>query len=203
MRDVLRLFRDQRRACGEVCVRTPKENEACGLYCDDSGTPCVDVPICVFDTSCQNGICVKRKVTGTACGGGDPVPCSNVQHCTADPADPTSTGTCQPRTAGGPCHVDNDCPDTEFCLAGTCTVRRALGQSCADADLGCVPWTACDANGVCAVAGRPDFPCAPFGIAWILDLLDRNLNAGRHAVRRERGPGRGLRRGHLRAGDLV
>ena len=127
--------------------------------------------------SCQNGICVKTKVTGTACGGGDPVPCSNVQHCTADPADPTSTGTCQPRTAGGPCHVDIDCPNTEFCLAGTCTVRRAVGQSCADADLGCVPWTACDANGLCAVAGRPDFPCAPFGSPPFLTCSTGTCNA--------------------------
>jgi len=148
--------------CGEVCVRAPKENEACGLHCDNSGTPCIDLPVCFFDLSCQNGICAKVKTTGAACGGGDPLPCSITQHCTADPADPASTGTCQPRAPGGPCHVDNDCPGTEFCLAGTCTIRRALGQSCADAPEGCVPWTVCDAGGVCALAGRPDFPCAPF-----------------------------------------
>ena len=149
-------------ACGGVCARAPNENEACGFHCDDSGTPCGDFPFCYFDMSCQNGICVKTKDSGAACGGGDPLPCSAVQHCTADPADPTSTGTCQPLTAGGPCHVDTDCPRTEFCLAGTCTARRAVGASCADAPRSCVSWTVCDAGGVCAVAGRPDFPCAPF-----------------------------------------
>ena len=147
--------------CGEVCARAPNENEACGLHCDDSGTPCLDFPFCYFDLSCQDGICVKSKGTGAACGGGDPVPCSPVQHCTADPADSTSTGTCQPRVAGGPCHADNDCPGTEFCLAGSCAVRRVPGQSCADAASSCVSWTACDA-GVCVPAGQPGLPCAPY-----------------------------------------
>jgi hypothetical protein len=148
--------------CGDVCARAPKENERCGLHCDDSGTPCIDLPVCFFDLSCQNGTCVKAKATGAACGAGEPVPCSFVQHCTADPSDPASAGTCQPRAAGGPCHVDADCPDTEFCLAGSCAVRRAPGQSCADAPLSCAAWTVCDAGGVCAPAGRPGLPCAPY-----------------------------------------
>ena len=154
--------------CGDVCARAPKENERCGLHCDDSGTPCIDLPICFFDMSCQNGICVKQKGTGAACGGSDPVGCSFVQRCTADPADPTSTGTCQPRLAGGPCHVDDDCPSTEFCLVGpapppgSCTPRRAVGESCSGASQSCVPWTVCDEGGFCAPAGRLGLPCAPF-----------------------------------------
>ena len=110
--------------------------------------------------SCQNGICVEPKETGAACGGGDPIPCSSVEHCTADPNDSASTGTCQPRGAGGPCHADTDCPGTEFCRAGSCEVRRAPGQSCADAASNCVPWAACNA-GVCVPAGEIGLPCAP------------------------------------------
>ena len=62
-------------------------------------------------------------------------------------------------------------------------------QSCADAPPSCVPWTVCDAGGVCAPAGRPGLPCAPFpGVALLPGLRDRDLR--RHHVRREREPRR-------------
>jgi len=148
--------------CGEICVRAGQENEACGLYCGGA-VPCVtEIPLCQSPLVCANGVCVKPKAAGDSCGGGDPVACATFLSCSADPADPQSTGTCQAHTAGGSCRSDQDCIGTEFCLQGTCAARRAVGASCADAPTGCVPWTACDAGGVCVAAGRPDFPCAPF-----------------------------------------
>jgi hypothetical protein len=149
-------------ACGEVCVRAAVEGEACGLYCGGA-TPCLDIPFCATDLACSNGVCVKTKAGGASCGGSDPTPCEFPFYCTVDLADPqASGGVCTARQPGGFCHVDADCVGTEFCLQETCTVRRLLGESCADAPSSCVPWTACDTVGVCVAAGKPGLPCATF-----------------------------------------
>jgi hypothetical protein len=148
--------------CGEVCARAPRENEACGLYCDDGPTPCFDFPVCFFDLACVNDVCVKARTAGQPCGPSDPVPCSPLLHCTADPADPLSTGTCVERGTGG-CWSDADCRATDFCLQGTCAARRAVGQSCSDAPTGCEPFSQCDAvRGSCIPAGKPGSPCLAF-----------------------------------------
>jgi hypothetical protein len=152
-------------ACGgQVCVRAGQENETCGLYCGGA-TPCVsDFPICDPTLACVNTVCVKPKAAGQSCGSADPVPCATFLSCSADPADPQSTGTCQAHVAGGSCRADADCVGTEFCLQGMCTGHLQLGAPCGAlaAPTGCVPWTACDASGVCVPAGRPGLPCAPF-----------------------------------------
>ena len=148
-------------ACGEMCARAPRENEACGLYCDDGPTPCLDAPVCFFDLACVNDVCVKTKGAGQPCGPSDPVPCSQFLRCTADPADPQSAGTCVARGTGG-CASDLDCPATDFCRQGTCSARRAVGESCRDAPLSCVPFSTCDAvSGACIPAGKPGLPCQP------------------------------------------
>lgn len=153
---------DSDTVCGGICVRAGEPGETCGLYCGQ-GTPCgPDFPICRFDLACVNDVCVAPKSVGETCGAADPVPCDVVLTCTADPADLDSTGTCQRRVAGGPCHGDASCPGVEFCLQGTCSPRRDVGASCADAPAGCVPWAVCGPNGVCAAAGRPGLPCAPY-----------------------------------------
>ena len=148
-------------ACGEVCARAPRENEACGFHCDDGPTPCWDVPACFFDLACVNNVCVKTKTAGQPCGPSDPVPCSQFLRCTADPADLLSTGTCVAR--GGACRTDLDCPATDFCRLGACAARRAVGQACSDAPKSCAPFSACDAaSGICVPAGKPGLPCMPF-----------------------------------------
>jgi hypothetical protein len=149
--------------CGNVCVRAGNENEACGFYCGGA-TPCnADIPICIPPLVCANNVCVKAKTAGAGCGGGDPVPCGALLTCSADPADPQSTGTCRAHVAGGACNVDGDCIGTEFCLQGTCTPRRPLSADCSDAPTGCVAWLACDdTTRVCVAAGRPGQSCAPF-----------------------------------------
>jgi hypothetical protein len=123
--------------CGEVRVALEGEGTARRLHCDDSGRR--------VSTS-RSASSIRAARTESASREGHrrglrrrrSAPCSFVLHCTADPADPASTGTCQPRAAGGPCRVDNDCPGAGFCLAGTCAVRRP-GASCADATESCVP----------------------------------------------------------------
>jgi hypothetical protein len=148
--------------CGEVCARFAVENEPCGLYCGGT-TPCLDATACGVDLSCVGGVCVKAGHAGQACGGAQLPACGLFLFCSADPADPQSIGTCMPRASGGVCRCDGECPVAEFCLAGTCTARRPVGSSCADAPSGCIPWTICDAStNVCAAAGRTDQPCAPF-----------------------------------------
>jgi len=149
-------------ACSTVCIRAGNENETCGLYCGGP-SPCnADIPLCAPGLACASNVCVKMKAAGAGCGAADPVPCGTFLSCSADPSDPQSTGTCQAHVTGGSCRDDSGCLGTEFCLLGTCTVRRNVGESCADAPNGCVPWTACDATGICAAAGRPGLPCAPF-----------------------------------------
>src|SRR5262245_5225770 len=146
--------------CGEVCIRFGVENETCGIYCGGT-TPCLDVPACAFDLVCVNNVCVKTKAAGQTCGPSDPVTCSPLLFCSADPANPGSTGTCQKKVSGGPCHVDNDCPGPEFCLQSVCTVRRNIGQPCTDAPTGCASWTVCDSStGSCVNAAKPGLPCA-------------------------------------------
>jgi hypothetical protein len=147
--------------CGEVCARFAVQGEACGIHCG-SGPPCLDAPICDPSAACVSGVCVKPKAVGDACGPADPVPCGRPAYCSADAADPLGRGTCVAIVAGGPCRADAECPLTEFCLQGTCTARRAIGQSCADAPTSCESWTICASDGHCAVAGKPDFPCAPY-----------------------------------------
>ena len=148
--------------CGDVCARAPRENEACGFHCDDGPTPCYDVAICFFDLACVNNVCVKAKTAGQPCGPSDPVPCAQSLHCTANAGNPQSTGTCVALGTGG-CTVDLDCRGGDFCLGGACTARRAVGQSCGDAPLGCVPFAACDeVSGACIPAGKPGFPCLLF-----------------------------------------
>jgi len=148
-------------ACGEVCARAAGEGEACGFYCGGT-TPCFDVPFCYpTNLSCVNSVCVKRKAVGAACGGGDPVPCGPTTYCSADPADAASTGTCVAIVAGGPCRADAECPLTDFCMQGTCTARRRLGDSCADAPTSCVSWIACNGY-TCSPAGMFGLPCAPY-----------------------------------------
>lgn len=146
--------------CGTVCGRLAVENEVCGFYCG-SATPCLAFPFCAFDFACVNNVCVKTKGIGESCGPADPTPCSALLACSADPADPQSTGTCQARTAGGACHADVNCPADQFCAHGACAARRLLGEACADTPSSCVPWTVCDAaSGRCVAAGKPGQPCA-------------------------------------------
>ena len=148
--------------CGEICVRAAIENEACGLYCGGA-TPCLDIPFCATDLTCVDGTCVHGKQGGNPCGGADTVACEFPYSCSVPlGVAGTSSGTCVPQVPAGQCRVDADCVGTEFCLQGTCAGRRALGQSCADAPSSCVPWTVCDASGVCLAAGRPGLPCAPY-----------------------------------------
>jgi len=149
-------------ACGEVCARVADEGEACGLYCGGT-TPCLDIPFCnpVVGLACVNSVCVAPKEVGAACGGGDPVPCGPMTYCSADPADAASTGTCVAIVAGGPCRADAECPLTDFCMQGTCTPRRGVGQSCADAPTSCSSWSACNGY-TCLAAGKPGLPCAPY-----------------------------------------
>jgi len=149
---------------GQVCVRAGKENETCNLYCGGT-TPCVTdfpIPICEPALACVNNVCVKPRTAGQSCGGGDPVPCATFLSCSADPADPQSTGTCQAHVSGAACRGDADCLGPEFCLQGHCAARRTVGQSCADVTTSCLPWTVCGPSGVCVPAGRPGLPCAPY-----------------------------------------
>jgi hypothetical protein len=148
-------------SCGAVCLRGAREGETCGLYCGGA-TPCNDIPFCMPPSVCANNVCVKAKAAGDSCGASDPIACGPFLSCTADPADPLSTGTCQAHVAGGTCGTDVDCIGTEFCLQGTCAVRRHLGESCADVQTSCEAWTACDVGGHCAAAGRPGQACAPY-----------------------------------------
>jgi hypothetical protein len=158
-------------ACGEVCARLAVENETCGFHC--GAGPCLEFPLCSGDLACVNNVCVKSKQLGAACGPTEPVPCSTLLRCTADPVDPLSTGTCQARVTGGACFADLDCPQTDFCLQGACTARRGQGQSCGDAPTGCAVWTTCNtATGTCVPAGKPNSSCLQdpgqdFGYCWI------------------------------------
>jgi hypothetical protein len=146
--------------CGEVCARAAGQGEACGFYCGGT-TPCLDIAFCYPDLNCVNSVCVRPKAVGAGCGGGDLVPCGWPTYCSADPADPASTGTCVALVAGGPCRADAECPLTDFCMQGTCNPRRDVGQSCADVPTSCASWTAC-VGGTCSVAGKVGLPCAPY-----------------------------------------
>ncbi|HMF42385.1 MAG TPA: hypothetical protein VKQ32_17050 [Polyangia bacterium] len=147
---------------GQVCGRLAAENESCGLWCGGTA-PCGAIAVCAGDLVCVNTVCVKSKGIGESCGPADPTTCSSLLACSADPADPQATGTCQAKTAGGPCHVDLDCPAAQYCAQGTCTPRRPLGANCADAPNGCATWNKCDdATATCILAGRPGQPCAPY-----------------------------------------
>jgi hypothetical protein len=147
--------------CGEVCVRGGVENEACGIYCGAGGAPCLDFPLCRYDLFCVNNVCVTPKPLGATCGPADPIPCALPGFCTADPADPQSTGTCA-RPGSEPCRADSECPATAYCLQGTCTARRALGAACQDAPTSCEAWTTCGAGGTCVPAGKPGGACLLF-----------------------------------------
>jgi hypothetical protein len=148
--------------CGSMCMREATVGEKCGFWCGGTA-PCVGTfPFCAPGASCgPDGTCVTAKAAGAACGPSDPVACAPLLACSADPADQTSTGTCQVLGASG-CHADGDCPGGQFCLQGTCTPRRALGENCTDAPTGCVAWAACDAGGRCAAAGRIGMACAQY-----------------------------------------
>ena len=147
---------------GQVCARLAVENEACGLWCGGTA-PCLAADICALGLACVQAFCVKARGLGESCGPGDPTSCDSLLFCSADPNDPQATGTCQSRTQGGACHVDPDCPGDQFCAQGTCTARRALGATCADAPTSCMTWNRCDdTTGTCVVAGRPGQPCAAY-----------------------------------------
>ena len=147
---------------GQVCVRLAVENEVCGLWCGGT-TPCLAADICAPGLACVKAVCVKARGLGESCGPSDPTTCDSLLFCSADPNDPQSSGTCQARTVGGACHVDADCPGDQFCAQGTCTARRAIGSTCADAPTSCMTWNTCDAaTGTCVAAGRLGQPCAPY-----------------------------------------
>jgi len=157
--------------CGTVCMRLAVVGETCGIWCG-AAAPCSDFPVCAPGAACgPDGACVTAKAAGDACGPSDPVACGPLLACSADPSDPQSTGTCQP-LGSATCHADADCRGDQFCLQSACAVRRAIGDSCADAPTGCVAWAACDGGGHCAAAGRIGMPCAPYpGIPEFLTCL--------------------------------
>jgi hypothetical protein len=145
--------------CSEMCVRLGNENETCGIYCGGT-TPCFELQACGPGLACVNDVCVTTKSVGAPCGGGDLVPCAQPSFCTADPADPQSTGTCKKPVSGGTCRADAECPAIEFCLQGVCAPRLVRGASCSDAPAGCEAWTTCSqSTGTCLPAGKPGTPC--------------------------------------------
>ena len=148
-------------ACGDVCVRLGNENEACGIYCG-TATPCLDFPICASGLTCVDGTCAKSKQAGETCGGPQGIACRFGLGCDVDLSDPNLNGTCVSLAAGQPCHTDAGCLATELCLSGTCTPRRAGGQSCADAPTSCGGFTVCGTGGTCAPAGHVGEACAPW-----------------------------------------
>jgi hypothetical protein len=139
--------------CGEVCIRLGNENENCGFYCGAT-TPCLDYPFCASGLTCVEHVCVKAKGAGDACGGPEQMQCLFGLGCDVDPADTEGFGTCVVLTAGRACLSDGGCLATEFCLGGTCTLRRGAGQTCADAP------TACGGAGTCVRAGHVGEACA-------------------------------------------
>jgi hypothetical protein len=149
-------------SCGEVCLRGGVENEACGFYCGGT-TPCLDFPFCRYDLVCSgSNVCVKGKSVGATCAAADTIPCAVPAFCTADAADPQSTGTCKLPVPGGACRADNECLATEFCAQGACAARRPAGAPCTGAPTACATWATCDASSAtCIPAGKPGAACLP------------------------------------------
>jgi hypothetical protein len=146
--------------CGEVCVRGANENETCGFYCGTT-TPCFAFPFCASGLTCVDNVCVKAKGAGDACGGPQGIQCLFGLGCDVDPADADGNGTCVVLTPGRACRSDGGCLPTEFCLGGTCTLRRGAGQSCADVPTSCGGFADCGGTlGTCVTAGHVGEVCA-------------------------------------------
>lgn len=158
--------------CAPTCFRLAAKGEPCGNQ------------QCGPDLYCSAGTCVPSKGSGETCSV-LAVPCRSAFVCDpdlqADPnavVDPSATGTCKPLKEGGPCRYDWQCPARDFCQAGSCVRRRALGSPCADALTGCDSWSVCT-NGSCVHAGGPGEPCAPnpFSTAEPICLTDARCDS--------------------------
>jgi len=145
--------------CGDVCVRAANENETCGFYCGTT-TPCLAFPFCASGLTCVDNVCGKAKCAGDACAGPQGIVCLFGLGCDVDPADAAGNGTCVVPTPGRACKSDGGCLATEFCLGGTCTLRRGAGATCADAPTSCAGFAVCGADGTCARAGHVGEACA-------------------------------------------
>ncbi len=131
------------------CKKTscdPKTGK-CNAALKTDGTPCdADSSLCTTKDSCQGGKCAPGK----------PLPCDDLNPCTADSCHPSKA--CVHTAQGGPCDADGNactvgdvcsngkclagkqksCNDGEFCTADSCNksdgkcTNKQLVQSCTD-----------------------------------------------------------------------
>jgi hypothetical protein len=132
-------------ALGEACAETYC---AQGLACDIS-----------------RHVCAAPAAAGGPCGGASGLPCQPGLYCKVTD-DPTGGegGTCATQSSGA-CTTDDECASSQFCHAGSCTRRLAVGAPCGDAQTGCGGFSTCDTTSsspTCVHAGLPGEPCAPF-----------------------------------------
>ena len=147
-------------SCGDQC-------EACdipgleGLCSATLGAPTGGRPACAGDGSTCGGSCDGDKrdacrypdqgvmCRAPSCANGTAVVagfCNGAGDCP-----PVETRDCDPYRCGntnclGDCESDSDCVDDQFCQAGICTVKQALGKACSGAT-GCASGLCVD--GVC------------------------------------------------------
>jgi hypothetical protein len=139
-------------ACGAICANLSQLGETCDTW------------PCAVGLTCVDRICSRLRTAGEVCGGEQAILCAPPLFC--DVTTSGGEGVCATHQAGEVCQADSECSVEQFCLAGACAARRALGMSCDDAPTGCVPWTACDGS-TCVAGGRPGQPCTVLpGTDW-------------------------------------
>ncbi len=139
------------RTCNPTC--TPLGGAALGQ-------PCVGIG-CQQHLACDttNNVCVAYAPEGGGCGGISALPCAAGLYCAAVETGTTGggalSGACTPFSTG-PCDNDYQCPASQFCYQGNCTLRLGVGAPCGDAQTGCGGFSTCDtasASPTCIHAG--------------------------------------------------
>jgi len=154
--------------CGGICVRTPREGEACVDYACEAGL------------GCRGATCARLSALGEACRYPTDVGCADGLYCVGEPSDGHGQGICQAVDASRTARVSEPCDpfvgprcaspavcaradfDASTFMGGSwvCVMPYRDGGPCREAvPEGCPAGSYCEAS---AFAGRVEGTCIRF-----------------------------------------
>jgi hypothetical protein len=136
-------------APGTACTLTVSLCGTCETVLEDGAACGAEGTTCARASSCEDGVCVRKKAVGEACTDADR--CVLGASCT--------DGVCAGPdivAVGEACDQARRCPYAAACIDGVCVRSSELGEPCSEA-------VACDSgfcdDGVCAALFAQGAPC--------------------------------------------